>query len=251
MRPIIGISCCYEPGEDRYHLARDYIMAVQAGGGIPVILPHKKEIDANIIAEVIDGLVLSGGGDIDPSLFGEEPWPENGNVDPCRDYYELALVTRAIELKMPILGICRGIQVINVAAGGTVCQDIGRTVPNQLKHQQQAPRWHPTHGVNIKKGSTLFNILDAEKLRVNSFHHQMVGSLAPVFRVSAHSGDGVVEAIEAIAEDFFCIGVQFHPENMYRRHPVFQKLFSAHAVASGRFMSNKKALLLQENNVPS
>ena len=248
MPPIIGISCCYEPGLDRYHLARDYVQAVQTGGGIPIILPPNDTIDTNNLLSALDGLILSGGGDIDPGMFGEEPWPENGNIDPQRDFFEISLATRALEKKMPLLGICRGIQVINVAAGGTVCQDIAQVIGRPYKHTQQAPRWHVTHSIKIKKKSTLFNIIGVETLRVNSFHHQMVGDLAPDFIISAYSGDGVIEGIEMPGEESFCVGVQFHPENLCQRHPVFRKLFEALTVASSRYLSNKTAVMLQEKN---
>jgi len=251
MPPVIGISCCYEPGLDRYHLARDYVQAVQTGGGIPVILPPNDSIGTNTLLNAVDGLILSGGGDIDPVMFGEEPWPENGTIDPHRDAFEISLATRALEIKMPLLGICRGIQVINVAAGGTVCQDIAQVIGRPYKHTQQAPRWHVTHSIKIKKKSTLFGIIGVETLRVNSFHHQMVGDLAPNFIISAYSGDGVIEGIEVPDEEFFCVGVQFHPENLCQRHPVFGKLFIAHAFASSRYMSNKSAAIRQENSKES
>ncbi|HBX22595.1 MAG TPA: peptidase C26 [Desulfotomaculum sp.] len=246
MPPIIGISCCYEPGLDRYHLARDYVQAVQTNGGIPVILPPNGSVDTNTLLDVVDGLILSGGGDIDPGMFGEEPWPENGTIDPHRDAFEISLVTRALAMKMPLLGICRGIQVMNVAAGGTVCQDIAQVIGRPYKHTQQAPRWHVTHSIKIKKKSTLFSIIGVETLRVNSFHHQMVGDLAPDFIISAYSGDGVIEGIEVPSEEFFCVGVQFHPENLCQRHPVFRKLFEAFTVASSRYLSNKTAPMIQE-----
>lgn len=246
MRPLIGITCCYEPGTDRFLLGRDYVQAVQAGGGIPLLLPPNREYDTNTLLNSLDGLVLSGGGDIDPVLFGEEPWPENGSIDPWRDSFELALAAGAMAIKMPLLGICRGMQIINVAGGGTVCQDIGRVIGRPYKHFQEAPRWHPTHNLFIKNNSTLFDILGTVNLRVNSFHHQMVGEPAPGFKISARAGDGVIEAIETAEEDFFCTGVQFHPENMYREHPVFRTLFTALVVASTRFMSIKKPQKIKE-----
>ncbi|MCG8401553.1 MAG: gamma-glutamyl-gamma-aminobutyrate hydrolase family protein, partial [Firmicutes bacterium] len=196
MRPVIGITCCYETEKNQYQLNRDYVDAVHFSGGIPLILPHYQDAAVHIILEAIDGLLLSGGGDIDPALFCEEPWPENGDIDPHRDTFELALTAGAIAAEMPVLGICRGIQVINVAGGGSVCQDIGRVIQHPYKHDQQAPRWHPTHGIHIKHDSRLFDILGQEKLQVNSFHHQMVGTLARGFKITASSGDGVTEALE-------------------------------------------------------
>jgi len=238
MHPVIGISCCYKPEENRYYLNRDYVQAVQSAGGIPVILPPNDSIAPDTILSTVNGLVLSGGEDVEPGLFEEEPWPENGTIDPDRDVFEILLATRALKLKMPLLGICRGIQVMNVAGGGTICQDIARVIDRPYKHHQQAPRWHVTHNIKIEKESMLFNIVGEETLRVNSFHHQMVGRLAPGFIISAYSADGVVEGIE-MPDDFFCIGVQFHPENLYRRHPVFSSLFKALTVASVHYMANR------------
>ncbi|MCL2336406.1 MAG: gamma-glutamyl-gamma-aminobutyrate hydrolase family protein [Firmicutes bacterium] len=238
MQPVIGVSCCYKPEENRYWLSRDYVQAIQDAGGIPVILPANDSIDPDIILSTVHGLMLPGGEDIEPGLFGEEPWPENGTIDPERDVFEIALAARALQLKMPLLGICRGIQVMNVAGGGSVCQDIARVVDRSYKHSQQAPRWHVTHNIKIETKSTLFGILGQETLRVNSFHHQMVGKLAPGFIISAYSADGVVEGIE-MPDDFFCIGVQFHPENLYRRHPIFRSLFNSFTAASARYLPHK------------
>jgi len=247
LRPVIGVTCCYDTEANRYYLPRDYVMSIHAGGGIPLILPHYGTNDASVIINKIDGLILSGGGDIDPVLFCEEPRPETGSIDPDRDAFELDLAAKAMEAGKPVLGICRGIQVINVAAGGSVCQDITLAVNHPYKHTQQAPRWHPTHGITVARKSRLFAILGVENLRVNSFHHQMVGRLAPGFMISARSGDGVIEAIEPETKTAFCIGVQFHPENMYKQHDVFLKLFKALIAASSRYISNKNTSTVQEN----
>ncbi len=249
MLPVIGISCCFKPDENRYYLNRDYVQAVRTGGGIPVILPHDDGVDAGTILSTMDGLLLSGGEDVDPGLFGEEPWPENGTIDPERDVFEISLAKQAMAWKMPLLGICRGIQVMNVAAGGTICQDIARAIERPYKHNQQAPRWHVTHSIKIKKKSTLFNIIGEDTLRVNSFHHQMMGNLAPGFIISAHSEDGVVEGFETADNDIFCLGVQFHPENLFRRHQVFCNLFKAFTAASSRYLSNKTAIIRQEKTM--
>ncbi len=246
MRPVIGVTCCYQEETSRYCLAGDYVQAVKCSGGLPVILPHGQREDIRYLLDVLDGLLLSGGGDLDPFYFGEEPWPENGSIDPERDLFELELVKCALSMGMPVLGICRGVQVLNVAAGGGVCQDINRLVNNPCKHMQQAPRWYPTHSIKIRKDTLLFDILGVSKVRVNSFHHQMVGKLAPGFVIVAESIDGVIEAIEREEKTSFALGVQFHPENMWERYPVFLQLFVALVSASTHFAGRKKRLFTQD-----
>ncbi|MFZ5639122.1 MAG: gamma-glutamyl-gamma-aminobutyrate hydrolase family protein [Bacillota bacterium] len=227
MQPVIGITCSLDQNTDRSYLAQYYVRAVEAAGGVPVALPALKNLSLipHHLAG-INGLLLSGGVDVDPAFFEEEPWPWGGEITPERDWYEIELVRQALELKMPLLAICRGMQVLNIAAGGSVHQDIGRGIRNPLKHSQQAPRWYPTHRLDIEPGSLLEGILQAESVRVNSFHHQAVKNLAPGFAVTARSSDGVIEAIERI-DARFTMGVQFHPECMWERAPKFLELFKA------------------------
>jgi putative glutamine amidotransferase len=208
-----------------FGVGMDYIRAVEKAGGLPVILPSAKGIQDNYL-EVFDGLLLSGGGDMDPLLFGEEPLPVTGDVDPDRDVFELKLTQAALAGKIPVLGICRGMQVLNVAAGGTVCQDISLKINKPLKHNQQAPRWHPTHSINVEKGTLAEMMLGAGNLKVNSFHHQIIGNLAPGFIISARARDGAEEIIELEDKERLVMGVQFHPENMWRKNPLFLELFS-------------------------
>lgn len=239
MCPVIGITCGYDNTTSRFNLGEDYVRAVQDAGGLPVILPHPGKENIKATLETIDGLILSGGGDMDPFHFGEEPIDANGYIDPNRDNFEILLAQLALNRGLPLLGICRGMQIMNVAAGGKICQDIGVAIDKRLKHQQQAPRWYPTHGIKISKGSLLYNILDKEHIRVNSFHHQIVKCIGKNFIFSATSSDGVVESIEYVERKKFALGVQFHPENMYRMYPKFKKIFIAFVQASLDFCRAK------------
>ena len=237
MRPIIGITCSFDYTNNKFQIGGDYVAAVRAAGGTPLILPHEENSIDEII-NVIDGLLLSGGGDIDPCYIGAEPWPQSGSIDPLRDAFELTITSRAIAKGMPVFGICRGMQVMNVAAGGDICQDIYRGLPKAYKHSQDAPRWYPTHNIQIFENTLLKKIIGLDELRVNSYHHQSINRIAPGFRISAYSNDGIAEAIEGLGHEY-TLGVQFHPENMFKRYPVVLNLFKFHVDVSARYLSTR------------
>lgn len=217
MTPRIGITCGFAGERDPLALDRDYLDAVARAGGAPLVVPPGVSGDALAeILEALDGLLLSGGPDVDPLHFGEEPLPGMGRIDPARDEAELFLARLGLERGMPILGICRGAQVLNIAAGGDIFQDLPSQVEGLLKHiQQPTPMSHPTHGIRIEPGSLLALVTGRESLRVNTWHHQAVRRTAPGFAVSATAPDGVVEAIEKPGAAF-TLGLQFHPESMAR-----------------------------------
>lgn len=235
MRPIIGITCAWDEEKGRFFLGGMYVEAVQAGGGIPVLLtPPGDSASLDRLTKAVDGLVLSGGTDVDPVYFGEEPIFGGGEICPERDAFELALAGAALASGIPLIGICRGMQVINIAAGGDIYQDIGSQLGDPLiKHFQQAPRWHPTHEIKVLPGTSLASILGSGPVRVNSYHHQAVRKVAPGFIVSARSGDGVIEAVESPGH-LFALGVQCHPEALWKRHPLFLNLFKKLAEAAGK-----------------
>ncbi len=227
-KPLIGITSAMEKGDNpfSYVLGRNYVKGIAKAGGNPVILPCFGEED-NIqdIAETLDGLLLSGGVDIDPLLFGEEPHPKVGRIDPVRDLYEKTLIDLIIERKKPILGICRGCQELNLFMGGSIFQDLDSQRDGELiKHIQNAPRWHPTHSISVENGFLLTKIYPDLKGKVNSFHHQAIKDPAPDFKISCFSPDGVVEAIE-YQKDQFIIGVQWHPEHLWEGDPASLELF--------------------------
>ena len=198
----------------------DYIQAITKFGGIPLIIPYLQEDMIAAIAHRIDGLLLTGGGDIDPTLFGEEPIPGLGNIVPDRDAFEIALVKKMLELNKPILGICRGIQILNIAIGGDMYQDLYSQSENKtLQHNQLAPRSHASHFVQVKEGTRLSEIVWTETLKVNSFHHQAVRTVPNPFQVCALASDGMIEAIESKTHAF-AIGLQWHPEGLLQKNDL-------------------------------
>lgn len=218
--------------EERQVQNETYIQAVRQAGGIPVLLPavdFDEVIDAHI--NLLDGLLVSGGPDIDPMTFGEEPLPELGGVTPQMDAYELKLLRKMLQKDKPILGICRGEQVLNVAAGGTLHQDIYRSVKGCLKHRQDAPRWSKSHSVKLAEGSKLAQLFSAHEIQVNTFHHQAVATVAPGFSATAFAPDGIIEAIESSGHRF-AVGVQWHPEGMWNVKDNYSALFEAFVKAA-------------------
>jgi len=226
-RPVIGITSWFDSGEEKYWFKRNYVRAVWKAGGVPFSLPHLSGMitDLGEVIESIDGLLLAGGTDLDPNTFGQEPKFELNEIDPIRDELELGLAKLALEEGFPVLAICRGIQVLNVAAGGNLYQDLAQQRDNVLNHDQDAPRWHPTHEVEICRGSILHKIVGKDKIKVNSLHHQNVMNLGRDLEVTARSSDGLIEAIEH-KEARFQLGVQWHPEAMSDRDESSYQIFS-------------------------
>jgi putative glutamine amidotransferase len=217
----------------RYHLA-----AAEAGA-LPVMIPLLEEDPDTLRAlyDRLDGLLLAGGVDMDPASFGEAPHPQLGRIDPARDEVELTLARWAIAEGKPVLGLCRGHQVLNVALGGTLWQDIGQQVPAAIKHD-----YFPTagyardflaHQVSVTPGSRLDAAFEAPTILVNSMHHQAVKSLAPGLVISGRSPDGLVEALESGGEHFL-VGVQWHPEVFEHSDARTRSLFQAFAAAAQR-----------------
>lgn len=223
-QPVIGITGNYE--DLTCKLGKGYYDSVVRAGGTPVIIPPlaDKEVLMNTL-DRIDGLILSGGGDINPLYCGEEPIPGLHGINSERDLPELLIARLAYNRQLPMLGICRGIQTLAVALGGKVDQDIKASV----KHSQDADRSEPTHSVCVEESSTLYNIYRETSLLVNSFHHQAVSEPGSKFRVTAWSKDGIVEAMES-TEYKSIVGVQWHPECMSSGLPLFQWLVAEASV---------------------
>jgi putative glutamine amidotransferase len=216
--PRIGITGVtrHVQGADRSQVNAAYVRAVLRSGGIPLILPPLiRPEDAGSILTVLDGLVLSGGEDVDPAHFNAEPHDALGDVDPVRDAFELALFREAWSRRLPVLAICRGIQLVNVALGGTLWQDIPSERPGALGHKHTGDRDDRTHPIDLVRGSRLAAALGALRCDVNSFHHQSVRDLAPGLVVTATAPDGEIEGLEGAPDMPWLLAVQWHPEEFH------------------------------------
>lgn len=213
MNKLIGIIPDIELKTGRLILSPDYYNSVYMAGGIPIVIPLINRAHAFDVLERVDGLILSGGDDVDPLRIGEEPHPNCGQIIPLRDEIELGCAQYALENEIPTLGICRGLQVMAITCKCPIIQDIGSQWQTPIKHKQQAPRWYPTHHVRIDQKSKLHKIYMADEILVNSFHHQSVHGSCNQFMAVGFSHDDIIEAMEHETHPFY-IGVQWHPENM-------------------------------------
>jgi putative glutamine amidotransferase len=247
LAPIIGITatlredvdCVAERPLGMFVQADfDYVEGVAEAGGVPVVLPPVAGARAaEDLLDGLDGLLLSGGSDLDPGYYGTEPVPELGVTMPERDAFEIALLEHALRRKIPILGICRGMQILNVALGGTLYQDLPSQMDHMvlLGHRQETPKWQPTHEVEVDGGSKVAEILGTDELKVNSYHHQAIKDLASGLVAVACSPDGVIEAVESSnLSKRWMIGVQWHAEAMRDAGPEHRNLFEAHISAAER-----------------
>ena len=253
MAPIIGVTATLKEDPDcvaqrplgffvRADL--DYVDGVREAGGAPVVLPPIAEMAEEMVGS-IDGLLLSGGSDLDPSYYGEEPFPELCVTIPERDAFEMTLLRHALERGVPVLGICRGLQVINVALGGTLYQDLPSqfTIDGLIAHRQKMPKWQWTHEVEVDSGSNIAEMMATSNLRVNSYHHQAIKDLAEDLVAVAHASDGVIEAVESLdLNRQWLVGVQWHAEAMRdTESPEHRNLSSAHDAAAERYALSRAA----------
>lgn len=231
MRPVIGITTCMMilPKKTYAAVSSNYVHSVQKAGGIPLLLPMvgDREVLKGYL-EIIDGLLLTGGDEgVNPQLYGENPVKELECICPERDDCETYLFTQALEYGLPILGVCRGMQLMNVAAGGSLYQDIFTQVEDSLGHlPKQMPVDALYHKVLLSENSILEEVFGTPELMVNSFHHQAVKKVADSFKASAVSLDNIIEAIEH-QDNCFAVGVQWHPEDLTAKHAHFLELFNA------------------------
>ncbi len=229
MRPLIGISCGTE--KDKIFLHQDYLQAVAQAGALPVAFDSKVFSPKKDLAGFA-GIILSGGGDIDPWLFGEEPLNGTQSFDPLRDRSEIDLIRTCRKLNIPLLGICRGMQIINIALGGDIYQDLPQPREPEVLHWQKTERNIPTHSIQIRSQSKLSKIWKQKKIRVNSFHHQAVKKCAFGLQITAWAADNLAEALENQAGSWI-LGVQWHPEALREQSPIFAEFIRACQQQSG------------------
>jgi putative glutamine amidotransferase len=223
-KPVIGITCSLEEKEDRKrkypvifpfdYLKRSYYLAIEKAGGLPVLLPNLRDLKLiDHLLRLIDGLIISGGYDVHPKYYDSSKVHKSVKLTPDRDKFELALVKKARGKKIPVLGICRGHQLINVAFGGTLYQDLSLSKGKTFDHKSgRILDYQKKHQVIIKKGSKLFSILGKKEIEVNTSHHQIIKDVAPGFVATAWSNeDGVIEGLES-QKDRYLLSVQWHPE---------------------------------------
>ncbi|MGN0373726.1 MAG: gamma-glutamyl-gamma-aminobutyrate hydrolase family protein [Enterocloster sp.] len=227
-KPVIGITPSHNTDNDEISLRPTYLRAVKAAEGLPLPLPLEADTeDLAQLAQLCDGFLFSGGPDVHPFLFGEETLAHCGNVSPARDKMELSLLKTAMEAQKPILGICRGIQLINIGLGGDIYQDIASQADCKLSIAHRQPFYYtqPSHHVNIAKGSLLSDITGGIlRIEVNSSHHQAVRTPAPGLTPCGYAADGLIEAIEK--PDYpFLLGIQWHPEYLWPADKISASLF--------------------------
>ena len=228
--PLIGVttSITVDSVPERASVNSAYVRAVQEAGGVPLLLPPQLDASSRLaLWRLLDAIVLTGGGDVDPARFGQARHPTVSDVSPARDALEVDLTHWALARRLPILAICRGVQALNVALGGTLHQDIATDYPNALVHSQREPRHQPTHRVKIEDGTRLAQVLGACEVEVNSFHHQALANVGEGLRAVAWTADGIIEGVEIDRSPGLVLGVQWHPEELVTHDAAAAGLFRA------------------------
>lgn len=232
MKPLIGVTTNYiisqegiTTGQERYFLVSNYVKVIEQSKGSCILYPHTHDTETfERYLDLVDGIILTGGIDINPMFYGEEPMEKLGYFNTKKDFFEVELTKKAIQRGIPILGIDRGLQVINVAMGGTLYQDLSYRDGEHLKHFQSSIMSEKSHSVSIEPHSELREIFGQDKIFVNSFHHQSVKELGKNLEATAKASDGVIEAIEYTGGSF-AMGVQWQPEFMFQEYEEQKKIF--------------------------
>lgn len=242
MKPIVGIipSYTHENGSYRFYVSENNIKAISDLGGLPLILPYTQvhsQIDRYL--DLINGLYFTGGCDILPEYYGEIALPGLRQLCPVRDEFEIKIYQSAASRDLPMLGVCRGMQIMNVAAGGSLYQDIYSQLSQAGNHDpHNFPRSLPFHSINIDQTSKLYALLGKDIVKVNSRHHEAVKTPAPGYQISGIALDQVIEAIES-TNLTFSLAVQWHPEDMYKDYPIFAKLYQGFIDAALAYRQSK------------
>lgn len=242
-RPVIGIATQTLPGvpgerQPCWLMGRSYIEELSKVGAIPWVIPliPGDPDTLSAIFERLDGVFITGGVDVDPTCYGETKSALCGTTDPDRDAVEIALLQHALRRELPVLAVCRGIQILNVTCGGTLYQDVTAQVPAALKHDffptpEQPSRKYLAHDITVKPGSRMRNILGDAVVPVNSMHHQAIKDLAPNLAATAHAPDGIIEGVEGTGSQYL-VAVQWHPEELTETQPGMKRMFTTFADAA-------------------
>mgnify|MGYP001236431442 CR=1 FL=1 len=238
--PVIGLTALRSPDQSSYHhiLTGPYVRAVTGAGGYPIVVPSIVD-RCDQALDMMDGLLLIGGGDIEAKHLGVENHPKAKFFNPLRDEFELAMIKKAADRKMPMFGICRGMQIMNVALGGSLYQDINDEQGTAFDHMREQTPDKLVHSVSIAPDSCLASILGTTSASVNSVHHQAVRDPAPALRAVAWAPDGVVEGIESCGNGGFMLGVQWHPERIAETMPEQRRLFERFVKAAEGYREKK------------
>lgn len=247
MKPIVGVPSAFQEPEDEFGrgasvVPQSYLRALEVAGAAPLLIPiTERESTLRALYAHIDGLLLVGGVDIDPARYGESPHPALGKVDAQRDWVELTITPWALADGLPVFGICRGIQTLNVVAGGPLWQDITAQAPEALRHTYYPD--HPynrlSHSVQLERGSRLAKILGDLEVKVNSLHHQAIKEMGAGLHATARAPDGMIEGIES-NDGAWVVGVQWHPEWLLEDVPRMKRLFEGFVIACKERRSGKK-----------
>lgn len=238
MIPVIGVTIWKELKDSNVYerVNEANLNAIIDNGGIPIMLPiTNNDVIIDKYLEMVDGILFTGGNDINPLIFGEEPIKGLGDLEYDRDEFEVRLYKRAAEKNMPMLGICRGMQLMNVAAGGTVYQDIYNQRPDTNSHNPKFTfEGNEYHSVLLNDDTKIYEIFKINDIKTNSYHHQAVKDIAEGYKATAFAKDGIVECIESTNLNF-AVGIQWHPEVMYEKYPLHNNLFKALIYEASKF----------------
>ena len=232
-KPVIGVTPLYDDERESIWMLPGYVDALKSYGALPLILPFTSS-DADIaqLVDMCDGILFTGGHDVDPALYEEKKSPKCGEVSTQRDKLEFALLQRALMIDLPVLGICRGAQFINVCLGGTLYQDIPSQLPSAVQHHMAPPYDRPCHEVSLVPGTPLYYLLKATKLQVNSYHHQGIRDLSFQLSPMAYAPDSLIEAFFHPMKSFTW-GVQWHPEFLWEKDGAQRQIFQAFVESCG------------------